>query len=127
MYTIILPLFKGVPIDEITSVRISQYLRWLRIDYRKPDGQPLAEKSIKHHYNVLNLIFGFAERQDIIQKNPIKKVDTPKDTKKDVDAMTEEEAVRFFNALLACDFKFRCVLQVLITTGLRRGECLGLQ
>ena len=39
----------------------------------------------------------------------------------------EEEAVRFFNALLTCDFEFRCVLQVLITTGLRRGECLGLQ
>lgn len=64
MYTnilkVILPQFKGVPIDEITGVRISQYLRWLRNDYRKPDGKPLAEKSIKHHYNVLNLIFGFA-------------------------------------------------------------------
>jgi integrase len=44
-----------------------------------------------------------------------------------VDALAEEEAVRFFNALLTCDFEFRCVLQVLITTGLRRGECLGLQ
>ncbi|MGM9548587.1 MAG: hypothetical protein ACI3V5_01925 [Faecousia sp.] len=67
MYTnilkIILPQFQGVPLDEITGVRISQYLRWLRNDYRKPDGKPLAEKSIKHHYNVLNLIFGFAERQ----------------------------------------------------------------
>ena len=62
MYTnilkVILPQFQGVPLDEITGVRISQYLRWLRNEYRKPDGQPLAEKSIKHHYNVLNLIFG---------------------------------------------------------------------
>ena len=109
MYTnilkVILPQFKGVPIDEITGVRISQYLRWLRNDYRKPDGKPLAEKSIKHHYNVLNLIFGFAERQDIIVKNPMKKVDPPKVSKREVDALTEEEAVRFFNALLACDFE----------------------
>ena len=29
--------------------------------------------------------------------------------------------------LLTCDFEFRCVLQVLITTDLRRGKCLGLQ
>ena len=57
----------------------------------------------------------------------MKKVDPPKVSKKDVDALTEDEAVRFFNALLACDFEFRCVLQVLITTGLRRGECLALQ
>ena len=82
MYTnilkVILPQFQGVPLVEITGVRISQYLRWLRNDYRKPDGKPLAEKSIKHHYNVLDLIFGFAERQDIIQKNLMKKVDTPK-------------------------------------------------
>ena len=57
----------------------------------------------------------------------MKKVDPPKVSKRDVDALTEDEAVRFFNALLACDFEFRCVLQVLLTTGLRRGECLGLQ
>ena len=131
MYTnilkVILPQFKGVPLAEISGVRISQYLRWLRNEYRKPDGKPLAEKSIKHHYNVLNLIFGFAEKQDIIQKNPMKKVDPPKVSKREVDALTEDEAVRFFNALLSCDFEFRCILQVLITTGLRRGECLGLQ
>ena len=57
----------------------------------------------------------------------MKKVDPPKVHKKSVDALTEEEAMRFFDALLACDFEFRCILQVLITTGLRRGECLGLQ
>lgn len=70
---------------------------------------------------------GDAEKQDIIPKNPMKKVDPPKVSKQDVDALTEDEAVRFFNALLACDFEFRCVLQVLLTAGLRRGECLGLQ
>jgi len=131
MYTnilkVILPQFEGIPLSDISGVRISQYLRWLRNDYRKPDGKPLAEKSIKHHYNILGLIFAYAEKQDIIDKNPMKKVDPPKVTKKDVDALTEDEAVRFFNALLACDFEFRCVLQVLLTTGLRRGECLGLQ
>ncbi len=32
--------------NEISGVRISQYLRWLRNEYRKPNGKPLAEKSI---------------------------------------------------------------------------------
>ena len=52
MYTnilkIILPQFQGVPMNEISGVRISQYLRWLRNEYRKPNGKPLAEKSIKY-------------------------------------------------------------------------------
>lgn len=60
MYTnilkVILPQLEGVPLSEISGVHISQYLRWLRNDYRKPDGKPLAEKSIKHHYNILGLI-----------------------------------------------------------------------
>ena len=38
MYTnilkVILPQFKGVPLAEISGVRISQYLRWLRNEYR---------------------------------------------------------------------------------------------
>ena len=131
MYTnilkVILPQFEDVPLQEITGIHISQYLRWLRNEYRKPDGKPLAEKSIKHHYNILGLIFGYAEKQDIIEKNPMKKVDPPKVSKKSVDALSDDEAVRFFNALLTCDLEFRCILQAFITTGLRRGECIGLQ
>lgn len=60
MYTnilkVILPQFKGVPLAEISGVRISQYLRWLRNDYRKLDGQPLAERKYTghiHHGDVL--------------------------------------------------------------------------
>ena len=119
----ILPQFEDVPLQEITGIRISQYLRWLRNEYRKPDGKPLAEKSIKYHYNILGLIFSYAEKQDMIEKNPMKKVDPPKVSKKSVDALSDGEAVRFFNPLLACDLEFLCMLQVFITTGLRRGEC----
>ena len=49
MYTnilkIIVPQFEGMSIKEISGVHISQYLRWLRNDYRKQDGKPLAEKT----------------------------------------------------------------------------------
>ena len=124
---IILPHFQDIPIDEITGIQISQYLYWLRNDYRKANDKPLADKSIKHHYNVLKMIFGYAEKHDLLQKNPMKKVDPPKVSRKEVDALTPEEAMRFFRALLSCDFEFRCLLQLLITTGLRRGECLGLK
>lgn len=131
MYTnilkIILPYFKDDPIQEITSLHLSQYLSWLRTDYRTNRGKPLAEKSIRHHYNILGMIFGYAEKQEVIQKNPMVKVDPPKVSKKDVDALTEDEARRFFFALGNCPLEFRCMMEVLITTGLRRGECLGLQ
>ena len=106
---------------KIVSFKIKTCLGW------DANGKLQVGKSIKHHYNILGLFFGYAEKQDFIQKNPMKKIVPPKVSKKDVDALTEDEAVRFFNALLSCDFEFRYILQVLITTGLRRGECLGLQ
>lgn len=51
---------------EPSGVCVSQYLLWLCNASRKPNGKPLAEKSIKHHYNVLDLIFGYVERRYII-------------------------------------------------------------
>ena len=127
MLKVILPYFEGSPLDEITSVKISEYLLWLRLEYKTNCGKPLAEKSIKHHYNVLCIIFNYATRYDFIDKNPMEKVDTPKITKKSVTALSEDEAVAFLAALENSPLDFRCMLHLLITTGLRRGECLGLQ
>ena len=56
MYTNILkvmrPHFEEQPLAEITGIQISKYLTWLRNDYRTNFGKPLADKSIKHHYNI---------------------------------------------------------------------------
>jgi len=131
MYTNILkvmrPHFEEQPLVEITGIQISKYLTWLRNDYRTNFGKPLADKSIKHHYNILSFIFGYAEKQDLIDKNPMRKVDSPKVRRRAVDALSEDDARRFFRELGEVDFDFRCILQLLITTGLRRGECIGLQ
>lgn len=55
------------------------------------------------------------------------KVDCPKLQKKKVDALSKEEAVKFFSLLDSCPLDFRCMLNLLITTGVRRGELMGLQ
>jgi Site-specific recombinase XerD len=124
---IIKPYFGGVLLREITGIKVSEYLNWLRSEYRTKQGNPLAEKTIRHHYGLLSVVFNYAERQEIISKNPMKQVERPKVTKKSVDALTQEEATAFFKAVSASPLDFRCMWTTLITTGLRRGECLGLQ
>lgn len=63
MYTNILkvmrPHFEDLLLSGISGIQITQYLIWLRNDYRTQYGKPLAEKSIKHHYNILSFIFGY--------------------------------------------------------------------
>ena len=54
-------------------------------------------------------------------------VDCPKLAKKEVVALTQEQAKVFFSILPDCAIDFRCILYLLITTGVRRGELVGLQ
>ena len=119
--------FSGKAIQTLSGTDIQKYLIYLRTEYRSPQGKPLAPKTIRHHYATLANIFSYAMKQEIILKNPMDKVDCPKTQKKKVDAFTEEQARTFFGYLDECPMDFRCMLNLLITTGIRRGELMGLQ
>ena len=119
--------FKGAVLQDITPIDIQKYFIYLRTDYKTKAGKPFSAKSLRHQYVTLTAIFGYAEKQEMVSKNPMCNVDAPKQEKKPVDALTEEQAQEFFKALSDCPLDFHCILQLLITTGMRRGECLGLQ
>ena len=119
--------FKGKAIQSITPLDIQKFLIYLRTEYRTKQGKPVSDKTVRHSYCVLVLIFGFAEEQELIQKNPMDKVDCPKLAKKKVDAFSADEARAFLKLLPDCDSDFRCMMYLLLTTGLRRGELMGLQ
>lgn len=119
--------FSGKALQSISSTDIDKYLIFLHTKYRTKQGKPLADKTIRHHYCALGFIFSFALNKEYITKNPMDKVDCPKTQKKKVDAFTEEQARAFFGYLDECPMDFRCMLNLLITTGMRRGELMGLQ
>ena len=51
-----------------------------------------------------------------------REVDRPKLARKKVDALSQDEAAAFFAALREQPLDFRCLLHLLITTGIRRGN-----
>ncbi len=117
----IVEYFRGRAIQNITPIDIEKFFSYLR------NSKGYEVQSIRHSYRTLKMIFDFAVKQEIILKNPIDKVEKPKLPRKKVDAFSKEEAERFFAALDSYPLEFKCILQLLITTGLRRGELLGLQ
>lgn len=131
MYTsvlgVMLPYFGDMYLDEITGIHIMKYLSWLRNDYRTYYGEHLSARTIKHHFNVLRLIFKFAELQEILHKDPVKKVSVPKLERKRVVALDEDDAKLFIANIKKLPFEYQCVMMILLTAGLRRGECIGLQ
>ena len=127
LLNVTLPFFRDILLNDVTGIKINEYLAWLRNDCRTKRDKPLAEKTIKHHFGIVRSIFNFAERQGFVSSNPLKKVDAPKVSRKSIDALSDYEATAFFKALLDCPLDFRCLLYLLITTGVRRGECIGFQ
>lgn len=127
MTKIINEYFKGRTLQSISPIDIQKYLVYLRTKYQGRFGRPLTPKTVHHQYNTLNLIFSFAEEQEMISKNPMRKVEAPKKQKKPVDALTKEQAAQLFKLLPSLPLDFRCILLLFITTGMRRGECMGLQ
>ncbi len=119
--------FKGKTIQEITSIDIQQFLRYLRKEYHGQYGIGLKPKTVHHHYNLLNLIFAYAKEQEIITNNPMDRVKSPKKERHPVDAFTKEQAKQFIELLEDTELEFKCMMLILLTTGMRRGELCGLQ
>jgi len=111
MMRVSLPVLGAKRLKDITAVDIMRYLQYLREEYRAPDGRTLSEKSIKHNYDILRIIFNYAEKQEAIEKNPIKKVDAPKTVKRPVEALSQEQAKIFFRALNGCKLEYRCTIR----------------
>ena len=98
--------FKGKTLQSITPMDKEKHLVYLRTEYKSKLRKPLSPKTTHHMYATLNLIFGYAERQEMIVKNPMERVEAPKKIKKPVDAMTEEQARQFFSLLPTAPARF---------------------
>lgn len=123
----IVQYFQGTILQEITAEQIDRYLVVLRADYEKRTGKQLTPRYLRHQYGTLRNIFGYAEKNDYIARNPMLKIKPPKLVKKPVDALTDQQAEHFFERLALCPLDFRCMLLLMVTTGVRRGECMGIK
>ena len=63
--------FKNVVLQNISAWDIQKFLIYLQTEYISVHGRSLSAKTTHHIYATLNLIFGYAEKQEIIVKNPM--------------------------------------------------------
>ena len=119
--------FSGAVLQDITPIQIQEYLQHLRHEHEKQKKKPMSDKYMHHQYGTLRNIFEYAEKNKMIAENPMKYVEAPKMRKKKVDALSDEQAKVFFEKSKSCPIDLQCILNMLITTGLRRGELVGLK
>jgi integrase len=112
----LLPYFSGRNIEDI---KVSDIKLWLL------SIQDVGAKSKKHYLACLNGIFKEAYYDEVIEKNPIKRIKSIKYTTPDIKPFSESEVNLILNH--AENFNFKHYLAIAFFTGMRSGEIVALK
>ena len=121
----IYPALGDMKLPEITSAQISALL----LDMQ---AQGRANATAVKVYTILKSLFKMAYLADMIDRNPMDKVERPKPRKDEIkpqtaQAYTAQEVRDILTALEGEPLKWRAFIHLLIDTGVRRGEALAVQ
>lgn len=118
------PAFGSTRLPDITSAQLTAFFLKL-----KESG--LAHSTVIGIYVTCNQLFKQAYLDESIEKNPMDRVQRPRqrkdEQKKEVEAFTADELKNILSLLDNEPLKWRCFVRLLIDTGIRRGEACALK
>jgi integrase len=125
----ILPTFGHMRIDQIKPLHVLSFIDSLskkgaRLGFRKGD---LSTGTIEINHRVLKNIFSRAVEWKLIKHNPVSSVKKPTVRHKEVVPYDESEVQQLLLALQKETIHWRVMVTLALTSGLRRGELLGLE
>lgn len=122
--------------EEIGHMKLTdingEHLNRLYIKLGKPGankntGKPLSPQTIQHHHRVIHLIFTQAVKEKLFMYNIADTSTPPKVEKNEADFFELEEVLAIRVALHKQPLKWQAIVSLLIDTGARRAEILGLK
>ena len=92
------------------------------------DGKPgrLSDRTILHHHRLLSSVFTAAVQWQLILHNPCTRVKSPKVAKTEARHYDEEQTETMLTLLASEPLKYRTMVNLVIFTGIRLGELVGL-
>lgn len=125
----ILPTFGHMRLDEIKPLHIVNYLQSLEKHGSRGDGKKggLSAGTIEIDHRIIKNILKRAVEWKVIKRNPADDVRKPKVEHKVNQPYDEQEVYQLFQALQNEPYHWRMMVTLALTTGMRRGELLGLE
>ena len=119
----IAPALGNVYLEDLTPMKVQLFYNTLM----KPDsnGRCLSAKSVKNVHIVFRAAMQQAVEIDLIKKNPCTKARLPRVYKTEIKPLSDAEIQEFIR-LSQSDDIYGTVLRVILFTGLREAEALGL-
>ena len=120
---------KGNPVSAKTAIALSKALG---VDVNEAfDAQKkictLSANTVHHYHRLISLVLEQAVKEGLIPQNVAKRATLPKFQQKEVNHFQPEELLKIQEALQEEPIKWRALVTVLMMSGCRRGELLGLK
>lgn len=124
----IYPVIGHMRMDKITPRQIQAFVNSLSKEgANERTGKPLAPKTIRHNLSLISDVFSYAVKMGVVAENPCSKVTIPKGEVKEKQIYTPAEVEKFLTLLNDEPLKYRTFFYLMIYSGFRRGEMLGLE
>lgn len=109
----------NTPLNLVTAATVERFVVHLR-------GKGLSESTVRQVYTVARAIATTAVRDGLLADNPFSQVKRPRVTQEEAHYLSTEQARALITAAEASS-RYSLVFELLVNTGLRRGEALALR
>ncbi len=116
----------------ITREKAEQIAQALGLPFSKTftvteDTRPLSGATMLAYHRFIRTVLGQAEKEMLVPYNAAEKAEPPKLQRREVNYFQPEDVTAILDALEGEPLKWRALVHLLIVTGCRRGEILGLK
>lgn len=118
----------GTPCTEETAKKICSALKRDFDKLFQPSGEPeyLSGQTILHYHRLISVVLQTAVQWQYIPQNVAERVKPPKVDSTDALYLDDRQAIRLLELMDDQPIQYRTAVTVLLFTGMRRGELLGL-
>lgn len=122
-------IFQGKNVERESAKKICAALSLTYSEAFKDsdEGTYLSPKTVQHYHRLISSIMHSAVKWQIIASNPAERVQPPKVSAKEIEFLDDQQSIRLLELLNKAPTHYRCAIVVLLFTGMRRGELLGLE
>ncbi|GHH96659.1 tyrosine-type recombinase/integrase [Neobacillus kokaensis] len=125
----IIPALGHFKLEQIKPIHLVEFYKNLKDTEIRLDGKqgPLSDQYIVHHHRLLRTILQYAVKWQFLNSNPASQVDSPKVRKKQTNVYDEKQVQALLEAVEHEDIKYKVLINLAVSTGMRQGELLGLE
>ena len=120
-------LISGKNVSAETAEKIASYMCRPVSDLFTAEERHLSEKSVLNYHRLISSILKIAVQWQVIVSSPAERVKAPRVKKKEISFLDEEQVIYMLDCLKEEETEFQAIVQLLLFSGMRRGELLGLE